>query len=570
MTNSCSITRDNDDIIGDMETIRGLIELASAVELFTIPLYMSALYSIPGREVKQDGSVFPFMGPSEKYPLKGLAEQRSYNAVYSVYIQEMLHLQLALNISNILGANVALSQPSYPPNANDHNWIPCLGKLADLNPEKYPEFSNIDVKLGPLDENAINLFMAIELPDEDSLVPPPTIPLTCSPSEISGLTFGGIGNLYHIIEQYMDFTYPSSDNKTLFQLCYADAIQEAKKHTGSIVQINQFTGRSAYSHMTLELTPGASPTLAVGQVKDMINGIISEGEGSKRSNNNFVSSNYRADSSDIPVDALWNKYSHWSRFEYVKTLVPVVETWPQWLKCNTWKWEDLVVDHLAVTPKQQKLAEARAVAWNDKDTGTELNAILNSTFDRFLKTLNDFWNGTDKNNFPMGAMSAISSRVTSVWAAGHVPEFKKPQHTPTGDNLHACQGLNTTQENGKPAGTCDCSTAVQHSCSGTNSCAHQGGCGYAIDNTGAPGYYTKQGSKDNYIPGQNSAASNGGCGSPIPVAQTFTEEFSAGNDGPLNGESVWNKARELFHEKNPTVQVEMLTNSNIRLILPPS
>ena len=578
MTQLCAIERSKSDLIHDKKMLRALIQLGAAVELFTIPLYMTSLYSIAGVEVKQDGSVFPYMGPNEKYAMAGLAAQRSYNAIYSVYIQEMLHLQLALNIGNVLGVDkTTLVQPNYPPKPSDPNWIPCLGELRNLNPQKYPQFADIKAVLGPLNANAVDLFLAIELPDEDSLVEPPTLPLTCSPDDVSGLTFGGIGYLYDTIMQYMDFVYTDADNKTLFEFCYADALS---KGNGSIVQINQFTGPSAYSHMTLEVSAGASPVLAAGQVKDMIHAIISEGEGSSRSNNNFVSPNYRPDvNQDIETDALWGAYSHYARFEEVKTLFADVETWPLWREKKSaacidgpWQWTDLIADHIAATDAQKALAKARAAAWNDAATAKQLNEILNSTFDSFLKTLNGYWNG-DGQSFAFGAMQAISSRVTAVWAAGETPEFKVPSQGPDVQERHSCQGLNTmVDEKGAAIGACDCSTAVQHSCAGTNSCANQGGCGYAVVNNPPGSIYAAKDSPENYIPRQNSAAGNGGCGAPIPEAQVFSQEFAANTPGPLNGQPVWEYARELFAQKlgKKVSDLPSITTSNIRVILPPS
>ena len=572
----------------DKETLHALIQLAVGVELFTIPLYMTSLYSIAGVKAQTDGSVVPFIGPNEAYTLQGLKAQRCYNIIYSVYIQEMLHLQLALNISNILGADINLTQPAYPPNPNDDNWIPCLGKLANLNPEKYPEFENIKANLGELDENAINLFLAIELPDEDSQVAAPSIPLTCPPSEIPMTTFGGIGNLYHIIKQYLDFVYTDDNNSTLFEYCYQGALSEAQNNASKIItQVNQFQGSSSYSHMTLQVTEGASPILALGQVKDMINGIISEGEGASKTNFNFVSPNYRpdTDSTEIPTDALWGAFSHFARFEAVKELHKDVATWPTWQAerkkefekhsqshqeyKGAWRWEDLVADPLAVTVSQKDLAESQAAAWNNNEIGSQLNDILNNTFDLFLKSITNSWSGSPQK-FPMAAMKSISSRVTAVWASGAIPQFKKPKATPAGTSLHSCQGLNTDTENGKSPGTCDCATSIAHTCAGTNSCKGQGGCGYATVNSGAPDYYAIEGSDDNYIPSQNSCAAKGGCGAPIPSKQVFTEQFSDTELGPLNNKPVWEHARKIFFNKNKNVQPTDLETSPVRVILPPS
>jgi hypothetical protein len=570
------ITRTKADREADQKTLHALIQLAAGVELFTIPLYMTSLYSIAGIKTQIDGSAVPFIGPNEAYTLQGKSSQKAYNAIYSIYIQEMLHLQLALNIGNVLGAPANLTQPVYPPNANDPNWIPCLGKLAHLNPGKYKQFADIKATLGPLDENAINLFLAIELPDDDSLVEPPKIPLTCSPDDVANQTFGGIGNLYHIIEQYMDFVYTDDNDTTLFEYCYRQALAKAQHSaTRKITQVNQFSGSSSYSHMTLQVTDGATATLALGQVKDMINGIISEGEGSKKTNFNFVSPNYRpdSDSSEIPADALWGAYSHFARFEYVQSIYKDVVTWPKWFKTRPdkepWTWQDLVADPLAVTASQKTRAKAQAKAWNSPEIGGQLNDILNSTFNLFLESINNAWSAAPQP-FPMAAMRAISSRVTAVWAGRAVPEFIKPGATPPSVALHSCQGLNTATENGKAPGECDCSTAIPHTCAGTNSCKGQGGCGYAVDNSGSPDYYAIQGSDLNYIPSMNDCETKGGCGAPIPVAQVFTEQYSATENGPLNNKSVWQHARELFLQKHKITPGKELQPSPVRTILPPS
>lgn len=149
------ITRTADDLDGDAKMLKALVKLAADVELFTIPLYMTSLYSIAGIKSQTNGTVVPYIGPNLSYSLQGKASQKAYNIIYSVYIQEMLHLQLALNIGNVLGVKAKLVQPNYPPNPDNPNWIPCLGELKHLNPVKYPEFAHVEAKLGELNENSI-------------------------------------------------------------------------------------------------------------------------------------------------------------------------------------------------------------------------------------------------------------------------------------------------------------------------------------------------------------------------------------------------------------------------------
>lgn len=581
MNQNNAIQRTTGDLANDQSILQALITLAADVELFTIPLYMTSLYSIAGVQAQTNGTVVPYIGPNESYSLQGKSSQKAYNIIYSVYIQEMLHLQLALNIGNVLGVKAALTQPKFPPKPEDPNWIPCLGKLGNLNPAKYPEFENITAALGELDENTINLFLAIELPDDESLVAPPSVPLICSPSDVPSLTFGGIGNLYHIIEQYMGFEYPGDDGKsyTLFEYCYTQAMANSDN---KIVQVNLFEGKAAYSHMTLDIAQGTSVSDAYTGVLDMIAAIVSEGEGSSKTGHNFVSPNYRPDDGDIATNVLWDTYSHWARFEEVKALYKDVLTWPKWRAerelshpgQGPWLWTDLLADPLAPSTEAnaldtEALAKQKADAWNSPDIGPQLNDILNSTFELFLNSINRSWSAK-AISFPANAMYSISSRVTSVWAAGAVPQFAKPSGSSTGTSLHACQGLNTKKEGNSNPGECQCATAIAHTCAGTNSCESQGGCGYAIDNTGTPNYYAIKGSTENYIPSENTKKGNGGCGAPIPTTQVFTQQYGPDQYGPLNGENVWDHARSLFFKNNPHAHQKTLTPSPVRIVLPPS
>jgi len=568
------ITRTADDLDGDAKMLKALVKLAADVELFTIPLYMTSLYSIAGIKSQTNGTVVPYIGPSLSYSLQGKASQKAYNIIYSVYIQEMLHLQLALNIGNVLGVKAELVQPNYPPNPDNPNWIPCLGELKHLNPVKYPEFAHVEATLGELNENSINMFMAIELPDEDSLVPAPAVPLACTPEAVATQTFGGIGNLYHIIERYMDFEYPAHEggSYSLFEHCYTAAA------SSDIVQVDMFG--DVYANMTRAITPGASVQDAYAGVKQMIAAIISEGEGSSRSNNNFVNKDYRPGGDNaIPTDVLWDTYSHWARFEAVKSFYQDVLTWPKWRferelinpGEGPWLWTDLVTDPLATNTAKhaigsEEVARQMADAWNTPSIGGQLNDILNSTFNQFLTSINNSWSAT-QNTFPMAAMKSISSRVTSVWAAGAVPEFAKPASSGSSTSLHACQGLNTEVENGKAPGYCDCATAIAHTCAQTNSCANQGGCGYLLEENGSP--VTTSG--PSFVPGQNTAALNGGCGAPIPELQVFHADATGtdGNTDVKKGDLVWERARELFCKKN-NITNDTLTTSPVRTVLPPS
>ncbi|QOZ82423.1 hypothetical protein DXT74_04690 [Chromobacterium sp. Rain0013] len=113
------------------------LQAAVDVELWTIPLYLTTLYSIQGLN----------SGNQQAYPTTA-------KLIESVVIQEMLHLELISNLCNALGYS-----PQYPfPTYEAAEGIPFL------KPDVPPKYAGYQVKLGPLDINQLKLFCVIELP----------------------------------------------------------------------------------------------------------------------------------------------------------------------------------------------------------------------------------------------------------------------------------------------------------------------------------------------------------------------------------------------------------------------
>jgi hypothetical protein len=107
--------------------------------------------------------------------------------------------------------------------------------------------------------------------------------------------------------------------------------------------------------------------------------------------------------------------------------------------------------------------------------------------------------------------------------------------TPNVKELHACMGLNACKGHDRTgsnncAGTGVCATAAQHSCHTLNDCRNQGGCGL-------------YGTADEQMnPGNNACSWQGSCAVPINAERFSTE-------GNNQGQSVWDKAREVFEKK---------------------
>ena len=107
----------------------------------------------------------------------------------------------------------------------------------------------------------------------------------------------------------------------------------------------------------------------------------------------------------------------------------------------------------------------------------------------------------------------------------------------TSQEMHACMGLNACKGQGNAydnpsfenecAGQGYCATTAPHSCHVQNDCKNQGGCGL---------YGTAEEQNE---PGANCCAGMGSCATPMAAERFCT-------DGPNQGKSVWNRAREVF------------------------
>lgn len=116
------------------------LQHAVDLELWTIPLYMTSLYSIKGIE-----------GVSPKnYP-------KTAKLLQSVLNEEMLHLEIACNLCNALGYSPKINSPIY----SKDDGIPFL------SPQNVPlDLSDYSVQLGPLNVSQLKLFCAIESPQK--------------------------------------------------------------------------------------------------------------------------------------------------------------------------------------------------------------------------------------------------------------------------------------------------------------------------------------------------------------------------------------------------------------------
>ena len=124
----------------DIGHLHDHLQAAAELEAWTIPYYLSAMFSVVDRS-------------SEAYQL-----------VQSVVNQEMLHLQLVANIANSYGYSPVLTPGAFA-YAGDN--VPHLDFTLDPD-NPIPQFTPYTAEIGPLDQPRINAMCLIEYPEWDT------------------------------------------------------------------------------------------------------------------------------------------------------------------------------------------------------------------------------------------------------------------------------------------------------------------------------------------------------------------------------------------------------------------
>lgn len=172
------------------------LQMAIDVEFFTIPLYLTAAYSI-----KKDS------WQTLKVPVQGKNAQGQpiiesfpvFDTVFSVAIQEMYHLMWICNVAKSVGMSIDIKAP-------DMTKLPATLNLPSAITSKYTGLANL--------ADVIDLLVAIETPDPKYDYPAdPNNPITnfagpTSPQD----SYNSIGDLYHAIAYGLNELFPVLHN----------------------------------------------------------------------------------------------------------------------------------------------------------------------------------------------------------------------------------------------------------------------------------------------------------------------------------------------------------------------
>ena len=202
------------------------LQAAVDVELWTIPLYLTSLYSI---EVLDKGN-------QATYPIIA-------KLIESVVIEEMLHLQLISNVCNALGYSPQMNIPSY----KQSEGIPFISR------EVPPPYSGYKVELGGLNKNQMQLFCVIELPQ----------PRT-TPNWSTQTKYNSIGELYQALEiaikKQWSSLYVGDANNNKQQANFTDFINKHKAGDGFSQIVNSLETALTAMEAIVEQGEGSEAT----------------------------------------------------------------------------------------------------------------------------------------------------------------------------------------------------------------------------------------------------------------------------------------------------------------------
>ncbi|MEB0248955.1 MULTISPECIES: ferritin-like domain-containing protein [unclassified Mucilaginibacter] len=475
----------------DEKALHAMVQSAVNVELFTIPLYMTSLYSLQGmHEINSKGSNFyegrkwPGMAASAKPQSEN---EQAFNAVFSVFVAEMLHLQIISNLAKVVGYDPKFTcEPlqdektyawkCYSP---DSSVLPGILDFKDT-----VKSTHIKVKLGPMDKDQCNLFLAIEQTEKAALADiredkkhkyEEKAPYNNWKEGQPLPMFGSIGNMYLQLWNYLSIEYV--DGITLWEIVYKKGLAKSQavstkggdnRKLEYAIQKEVFnpgrldatqTSQDEYPYMPTSINTGDLEK-ALYDVLNMINGITDQGEGGgvideilqrvSKSRNlkapltltvvqdmfqpkcpvlrakypSFNATGVEVDSAKAEARGHFGKMDHYETFAFVLELVRSgkIETWDQWhAKGN--KWTPEMLQTKAYNPAlypQLPLSGDVAGALNR----LKLNDVDGKNFDLFSRA-------------STGAIAGVT-RVLNDYFQNPKTAFPYPSMGGSGDRLSIC------------------------------------------------------------------------------------------------------------------------------------
>jgi hypothetical protein len=588
--------RDANMVETDKRVVRWIAQAAVNVELFTIPLYMTTLYSIEGSHPITGkgndfykGRIWPgakaaaFTDVPKDKP--GWGNKQAFNIIFSVFIQEMLHLQMAANIATAIGHTPCFTDPALQDRNN--GWI-CYGPALTAIPtivdlRDTATYTDVKVNVGPLDEDRIELFLAIEQPQEDAerdIVRHteqyfPKVPFDGGDPDYdpaaADIWFGSIGYMYQCYRDYLQIRYDDGS-------CLWDHVFDQNGQQNDLFNAFSFPGHPMREYMGVETTVALTDSgIAFRQALNMMNAITDQGEGAtlkarlRLANEagmlKSVEVRYRPDRDALESD--YPSYSdtgeqvpsgdaaarfdndgedHFARFKEVRNLMRDggIVTWDKAGKAGNWTAADLTTADYDPdnNPYGLPAPEQIATALNNlyaPDVREESHQTLSQAVVGAIKgvttVLDQYWNPKGAAiSFPYPSMAGSGDRMATAWAVmARTPDLSQGVPPPNTRIVnHTCQGLDLHAQGGIGTNACAL-TQVYHTCRGSNLCKGMGGCGFVQPSGGGGNCSTSalRAAASDPTPGKprgggcsavSVRAKGGLCGTPTPspTATTYT------------------------------------------------
>jgi len=574
----------------DAAALRAIAQAAVDVELFTIPLYMTSLYSIEGMHAITGqgndfykGRLWPGAKTSaDPEKADNPANAKAFNIVFSVFIQEMLHLQMAANMATVIG--VAPDFTSAALQDENHGWT-CYGPSKTIIPNiidlKDTKNEDVAVDIGPLDQARVSLFLAIEQPEADAKAAIkkgkkddyfPDAPFKTWAEGDPLPMFGTIGWMYQCYYDYLSLEY--DDGSKLWDDVF---VQGAVQN--DLFNFFSSPGHPMREFMGFETTIATTERgIAFEQMVGMMDAITDQGEGSeiKRRpqllqavkpkycpNEDALKSDYpsyddkgaQVPSADSVARHGNDGRDHYERFQEVQDLLGEITTWASASKAGKWTAADLQAPDYDGSnpyglPTPEQIADALNALAADPDSHTLLSQAATGAIAGVTTVLNDYW-AKSGGQFPFPSMVGSGDRMSIAWAVlGKTPDLSLGLAPMSKTKLyHACQSLDFSA-----SGDNQCAAVeVFHSCRGSNGCRAQGGCGFVQATTGG-------GSCGGSTSSGGGGVGGGGCGTAVsmrsfggmcagPPAPPNAKLYSAPSDnkcGTLGGCAVPISASQIF------------------------
>ena len=577
----------------DLAALKAIAQAAIDVELFTIPLYMTSLYSIYGMHEINGANNQLYLGRLWPGPKSSAApanaNERAFNIVFSVFIQEMLHLQMAANMASVVGA-----RPNFTSTAlqdDRHGWTcygPGLSVIPNIIDLKDTVNEDVAVNIGPLDADTIRLFLAIEQPEDDAkkAIKPDKESKYFPQAPFDGWKpgnplpmFGTIGWMYQCYYDYLSLSY--DDGSTLWERVWKKATKSAPVQNDLFNAVSgghpmrEFMGFNTIVALTYK-------DIAFQQMVAMMDAITDQGEGSELKKHpellKKVMPRYCPDKealeSDYPsynakgelvasADAVArfdnDGNDHYERFQEVQQLIDAgsITTWANNPTLGHWQASDLKTADYDANPYNDVLPSADDIAGalnrlaGDATSHTLLSQAAIGAIAGVTTVLDTYWAPPAGSVlFPYPSMAGSGDRMAIVWAVtGKTPDLAIGIDPPVPDTLkHSCQGLDFDTRGGN-----DCAqVSLFHSCKGSNNCHAQGGCGFVQVTTGGGNCSSSAPKSGGGGGGGNcgtvlSARQFGGnCGWPPPPPSTFYSAPSDNKCATLGGCAVPISASQLY------------------------